>query len=164
MSMEVFVYKVYKHTFPNNKVYIGITKLNKPEYRWKDGKGYKNQPLMYDAIQKYGWDNIEHKILYYGLTKEEAEQIESELIKEYKSNNIEFGYNSESGGSFNKTISEEAKQKLSESRTRKVTCVETNITYNSAKEASEITGINKYGICCACNGRQKTSGGYHWTY
>ena len=34
------MYYVYKHTFPNNKVYIGITK-QKPIRRWKNGTNYK---------------------------------------------------------------------------------------------------------------------------
>ena len=46
-----------------------------------------------NAIKKYGWANIEHKILYTNLSKEEAEQKEIELIKEYKSNKREYGYN-----------------------------------------------------------------------
>ena len=57
-------YSVYKHTFPNGKVYIGITS-QKPEDRWSKGKGYQRQPLIYNAINKYGWDNIVHKIFLY---------------------------------------------------------------------------------------------------
>jgi hypothetical protein len=34
-------WKVYCHTFPNGKKYVGITKRS-PEERWhKDGSGYK---------------------------------------------------------------------------------------------------------------------------
>lgn len=104
------VYCVYKHIFPNNKVYIGIT-CRKPEYRWNNGKGYANkQRKMYNAIQKYGWLNIKHEILYEGLTKEEAEQKEIELIKEYNSTNDNFGYNIEKGGGLNKEITEETRK------------------------------------------------------
>ena len=66
-------YYIYKHTFPNNKVYIGITS-KKPEYRWgKEGKEYwySNRKMFY-AIKKYGWNNIIHDILFNNLTKEEA--------------------------------------------------------------------------------------------
>ena len=31
---------VYKHTSPNGKVYIGITKQN-PKQRWGNGSGYR---------------------------------------------------------------------------------------------------------------------------
>lgn len=98
-------YYVYKHTFPNGKVYIGITSL-KPEHRWNNGKGYLkktkdnkyDQPLMAYAINKYGWDNVEHEILFKGLSKKDAELKEVELISQYKSDNREFGYNLEKGG------------------------------------------------------------------
>lgn len=91
-------YCVYKHTFPNGKTYIGITRTN-PLYRWgHKGKGYRSQPLMWNAILKYGWDNIKHDILFADLSKEEAEQKEIELISLYKSNKGEYGYNIENGG------------------------------------------------------------------
>jgi group I intron endonuclease len=71
------------------------------------------QPRMAYAILKYGWDDVTHEILFEGLTKEEAEQKETELISSYKSNLRGFGYNIENGGHVNKT-SEETKKKLSE--------------------------------------------------
>ncbi|AAV30164.1 putative truncated GIY-YIG endonuclease [Lactobacillus phage LL-Ku] len=42
-------YKVYKHTTPNNKVYIGITKLDVNK-RWKNGNGYKHNQYFTRAI------------------------------------------------------------------------------------------------------------------
>ena len=63
---------VYKHTCPNGKVYIGIT-CQKPEQRWRHGKGYKRNALFFRAINKYEWENIKHEILYENLTKEQAE-------------------------------------------------------------------------------------------
>lgn len=96
---------VYIHTNKiNNKVYIGITS-QKPETRWgRDGKRYKeNQPVFYNAIQKYGWDNFNHIIFAENLTKEEAVNIEIKLIALYKSNckryqNPAYGYNMTDGG------------------------------------------------------------------
>lgn len=97
-------YTVYKHTFPDGKVYIGITSM-KPEKRWNKGKGYRRkknyryvQPLMARATLKYDWDDIKHEVLFEGLSKEEAEQKEKELIALYRSNEAEYGYNIESGG------------------------------------------------------------------
>jgi hypothetical protein len=60
-------YIVYKHTSPNNKVYIGITK-KKPNDRWASGFGYEHQIYFFRAIVKYGWDNFKHEILYTNLT------------------------------------------------------------------------------------------------
>lgn len=64
-------YCVYKHTLPNNKVYIGITKQI-PSLRWANGRGYKHSNYFYNAILKYGWLNIRHEILRDCLTIEEA--------------------------------------------------------------------------------------------
>ena len=104
-------YKVYVHIFPNNKKYVSITKQD-PQRRWQNGNGYKGQ-VVYKAIQKYKWHNIEHKILYYNLSKDAAEKYEKELIKEWKTNNRKYGYNIENGGNANKEISAETRQKLS---------------------------------------------------
>lgn len=96
--MEERKYFVYKHTFPNNKVYIGITQ-QQPEKRWKKGLGYdSHQKIMKRAIKKYGWNNIEHKILFANLTKEEACSKEIELIALYDSTNKQKGYNISKGG------------------------------------------------------------------
>jgi hypothetical protein len=80
------LYYIYKHTFPNNKVYIGKTCCN-PKYRWgKDGNRYWHNKEMYEDIQKFGWDNIKHEILYDGLTREEASQLEFDLVEQNKDN------------------------------------------------------------------------------
>lgn len=88
-------YIVYQHLFPNGKSYIGITGT-KTDRRWRNGKGYESQPKMARAIEKFGWDNIQHNILLCGLKKEEAEEKEKELIVKY--NSIENGYNTSVGG------------------------------------------------------------------
>ena len=72
-------YKVYVHIFPNQKTYIGITRQD-VEKRWQNGFGYKNQPI-YEKIQKYGWDNIKHAVLYENLNRQEAQSKEIELMK-----------------------------------------------------------------------------------
>ena len=108
------MYTVYQHKNKiNGKVYIGITS-QKLEQRWgSQGCNYKSSPHFYSAIQKYGWDNFEHNILFTELTKEQACLKEQELIKEYNSMNREFGYNSTSGGDIF-TMNEETKQKISQ--------------------------------------------------
>ena len=93
------MWTVYKHTFPNGKVYIGITS-QKPYIRWKYGKGYTTT-IMKNAIKKYGWGNISHEILFENLNKEQAEQKEIDLIKLFRSNKFEYGYNLASGGAVN---------------------------------------------------------------
>ncbi len=110
-------YTVYIHIFPNNKKYVGIT-LQKPKQRWRKGNRYND--YMKKAIAKYGWENIEHEILYENLTKEEAEQKEIDLIKEYKTNNRKYGYNIANGGFHQGNVSEETKEKISKSNKGKV--------------------------------------------
>ena len=68
-------YTVYKHVSPSGKQYIGITKWD-VEKRWSNGEGYKQCSYFYNAIQKYGWDNFEHIILYTNLSREKACEIE----------------------------------------------------------------------------------------
>ena len=107
-------YTVYKHTSPSGKVYIGITGKT-PELRWRNGRNYKSCPYFHHAIQKYGWDNFTHEILFTGLTKEEACIKEGQLISEYQSDNPDFGYNLNSGGGAGFTgghHSEETKLKI----------------------------------------------------
>lgn len=106
------IYSIYKHTNKiNGKSYIGQTKL-KPIQRWKNGEGYRSCTLFYRAIQKYGWDNFKHEILYTNLTLEEANQLEEELINKYDTTNPNYGYNIKYGGN-NNTITEDIKHKIS---------------------------------------------------
>ena len=105
-------YSVYSHTSPSGKVYIGITK-QRPTARWGNGRGYKENRHFTNAIIKYGWDNFTHRVLYTGLTKEEAEETEIRLIAKGKCTDTRFGYNRDLGG---KLHSEETAQKLSEAR------------------------------------------------
>lgn len=110
-------YTVYVHVVPNGKFYVGITKTD-PEKRWKNGSGYKKQ-IFYRAIQKYGWDNIEHRIVAENLCRSAAEEMEKRLIGELKSNQKEFGYNLEGGGLKNVSITEETRRKMSESASKR---------------------------------------------
>lgn len=94
---------VYCHTNKeNNKKYVGITKQN-PIKRWDSGEGYKTVKhkngvnTFYEDVQKYGWENFTHEILYSELTVEEANNKEIELIQKYSSLQPN-GYNISKGG------------------------------------------------------------------
>ena len=90
-------YSVYIHTNKiNGKRYVGVT-TRKPEYRWKNGEGYKDQPHFYSAIQKYGWDNFSHFILEVD-TPELMYQLEKQYIEYYQTTNPDKGYNKSLGG------------------------------------------------------------------
>ncbi len=105
------MYYVYRHTSPSGKSYIGITRQH-PEKRWQGGLGYRTQQRFYRAILKYGWDNFTHEILYAGLSFEDAEQKERELIYKHRSFDKNFGYNIERGGNCRKEVSETTREKI----------------------------------------------------
>lgn len=109
-------YLVYKHTAPNGKAYIGITSQRNPLRRWQHGVGYRTQEYFARAIAKYGWDAFTHEILFEGLSKEEAEAKEIQLISELKTNDRDYGYNIENGGNVPGSHSEETKRKISEAQ------------------------------------------------
>lgn len=183
-------YCVYMHVNKaNGKRYIGITSDN-PLKRWANGKGYYRNKHFSDAINKYGWNNFEHVILYTDLTKDEACETEQYLIKYYQTQDKRMGYNLTSGGE-HFVHSEESKQRMSERRkgkgTRKrtpeqiehmkashgggaapssVICLDTGERYRSINDASRATGINKKGIsgCCRNKKNYNTAGGYRWAY
>lgn len=90
------LYTIYKHTSPSGKVYIGQT-CQKVWVRWlHNGKGYQDNPILWKAIQKYGWENFTHEILLEGISKSEANYAETYLIKWYKLHHI--SYNVTDGG------------------------------------------------------------------
>lgn len=107
-------YKLYVHIAPNGKRYYGITK-QKPKQRWANGKGYIKNKYFTSAINKYGWENIQHIVLHEGLDKEEAEELEQYMIQWYNTANRNHGYNISLGGETG-NHSEESRRKLSESK------------------------------------------------
>ena len=88
---------VYIHISPSNKYYVGITS-QKPKYRWNNGEGYKYNVYFYRAVQKYGWNNIQHEIIAEHLTHDEACDMEKTLIKKLQANDRMYGYNLTDGG------------------------------------------------------------------
>ena len=71
-------YSVYQHVTPDGMYYFGQT--NDIKRRWRNnGAEYKTTSL-YPYIEKYGWDNIQHIVLFKDQTKENALWIEDFLI------------------------------------------------------------------------------------
>ena len=105
---------VYEHQSPSGKIYVGITHYKNPNIRWQNGKGYNRCPFFWPAIQKYGWDNIEHRVIATNLSRKSACDLERSLIKEYK--NLGISYNSAEGGEgVQGKMSDTAKKHISES-------------------------------------------------
>lgn len=148
------MWTVYKHTCKiNGKIYIGITK-NSVKQRWgKDGHGYKpskgEYTCFYRAIQKYGWDNFEHEILFEGLTYEQALEKEKDLIKFYNCK-APFGYNLTEGGdgTLGIKVTKEFRKKKSEAMSggnnitaRKVSC--DGKIFDTINDCAEYLGVSR---------------------
>lgn len=183
MSSALPKFTLYIHTFPNNKVYIGITS-QEPTRRWGNhGQGYKQNPAMWNAIIKYGWQNIKHEILYSDLTEEQANTLEIKLIAQYNSTHPDFGYNIWPGGLVCSgwKHSEESKQKMAAAfkgkkypdrhsnkgqRFGRVPVFQYDLEgnfinqYTGYYEASKNIGIPEYGISDCANGLCKTYYGF----
>lgn len=132
--MSDLCWSVYIHTNKvNNKKYVGITSQD-PQDRWLGGHGYSRKLKFGRAIEKYGWDGFEHRIIYENISEDEAKNIEGALIRELMTQDDRYGYNMTSGGDgllgFKHT--EESRRKMSASKSG-------SNHYNYGKHLSEIT-------------------------
>lgn len=106
----------------NNKVYIGQS--IKPEYRWYQHKshsaiGSDHKQYLHKSIAKYGLENFVFEVIATCRTQEDANYIETVLIKQYNSCNSQFGYNIKPGGN-NSSPSEETKEKMRQATLRQI--------------------------------------------
>ncbi len=111
---------IYKATNKiTKKSYIGFTldflsrkRIHKNSALNNDSKN----TIFYNSIKKYGFDNFEWTILYQSKDIEHTFHImEDYFINEYKTL-IPYGYNMKSGGKGNIFVSEEVRNKISNSR------------------------------------------------
>lgn len=181
-------YCVYVHTNKiNGKKYVGQT-CQKPEVRWAKGFGYlkKNDngsyknPHFAAAIVKWGWDNFEHEVVASNLTREEANNIEIRLIKEYKTQDSKYGYNICDGGNFSngnkgKQFSDEWKRKIGDPQkgAKNHNAMKVNQytkdgkfvkTWDCIMDAARALGIKNSDISRCCKGKLKSCGGFVWCY
>lgn len=139
------VYYVYIHITPSNKKYIGITR-QVPKYRWKNGRGYDRNPHFYNAILSYGWENIQHIIIFDSLTVVEAKNIEIMMISLYNTTNREYGYNMMKGGDTGlaaNMYTPERRQIMSNARKGK--CM--GYMHSSSKEVICLNTLERFGSC-----------------
>lgn len=130
---------VYCHTTPSGKKYIGITR-NKPETRWKNGKGYSSNHIFTAAINKYGWENISHEILLVCDSPDKAKEAEKYFIAHFKTKDRKHGYNFTDGGDGTSgyEFSKEAIEKLREAQRNRTYTEERN-----QKISEKLKGIPK---------------------
>jgi hypothetical protein len=84
-------YSVYMHVFPDGKRYVGMTGVSLHE-RWNNGHGYRGMEID-SAINRVGWANIRHYLLFEGLDKNSARFVENYMINKYRTYNPSYGYN-----------------------------------------------------------------------
>lgn len=97
MKKDNTTFKIYIHKLKvDGRVYVGQTSSSMEERAGSNGYRYKHCPKFWHAIQKYGWESFEHILIKDGLTLDEANQLEDELILKY--NSIENGFNINRGG------------------------------------------------------------------
>ena len=111
-------YLIYKHTAPNGKAYIGQTcNLHRRNIMHRNTSGCR---AFAAAIKKYGWDSFVHEILAEGLTLEEANALEVEMIVQHNTISPN-GYNLKSGGENGVPSPESIERAASKRRGRKLT-------------------------------------------
>lgn len=138
------IYIVYIHTNKiNNKKYVGMTRMSLKE-RWKKGTNYFHNEDLTNDVRKYGQENFDHEVYASGLTREEASELEKELIKKFDTTNPEYGYNLDSGG-LNPKHAESTKKKMREKR----------LGYKQSEETKEKLRIASTGNK-NCLGRKQT--------
>lgn len=142
ITKDRFGYTVYEHVFPDGKRYIGITS-HPTEYRWRGGEGYSNMPKMKAAIDRYGWDNIEHRIVASGLSKNAAQQMEAILIAETDS--VRNGYNASSNA---KTIAvkREKKRKRVEANEKAILDTAKKVSRNPDRDMAILLLLLQHGL------------------
>lgn len=123
-----FLYKITN--LKNNKVYIGQS-YSEIE-RWRQHKyAARSKPKQYidSAIKKHGIVNFTYEVIAVTLSKQDADYVEIELIKQYDSRNRKYGYNISAGGEeiwnkglpkekhpmYGKKHTKESRQKMSDS-------------------------------------------------
>lgn len=92
---------LYEATFPNGKLYIGISNnLKYRIWRHKHAVEHGSKILVHLAIRKYGIDNVRWRTLAIGL-RSYIKDLEVAAIAKFKTLDRRFGYNITLGGESN---------------------------------------------------------------
>jgi hypothetical protein len=151
------MYTVYSITVPaEHKTYVGFTSGRLCE-RFGRGEHYiKNKPFYADIV-KYGWDNLEKKVLFTTPIKLEAQRVEALYIFYLGTHLAEYGYN--------KYLN---RQRLNEatgliSSCRPVKNLGTGEVYKSVAAAAEAIGVKPNTLYSAIS-KERICHGTIWVY
>lgn len=92
---------VYCLTFPNGKRYVGIgLSRGGITIRFNSYKNYRceDQPKLFNALKKYGSENVKYEIILQTDDREKACKVEIQLISLWGLQNDKYGYNISAGG------------------------------------------------------------------
>lgn len=117
-------YLIYKITSPTGGIYIGramerpnMTPTQSMKYRQKNGRGYKDSPALWNAIQKYGWDNMHKEVIQSHMDLNTANELEKILILKNSTNSYNIAAGGDGGNTYCKMDMDSlAKVKLKLSR------------------------------------------------
>lgn len=79
-------FTVYEHITPDGMYYFGIT--TDVEKRWAYNGGNYKKTTLEPYIKKYGWENIQHQVLFTNQTEKNARWIENFLIRTAKEDGV----------------------------------------------------------------------------
>lgn len=94
-NMKTNGYWVYTHETPDGMVYVGRSSVKKTSRRWI--KANYRRCSLGKYIDIWGWDNIKHKVIKDGLTKEESYLLEDEIITFLRNNDVCINKNTSGG-------------------------------------------------------------------
>lgn len=97
-NFTVYAYMNLSEGKDLGKFYVGQTKHSPKKRAGKNGIKYNKCSYFWNAIQKYGWDAFGLITIKTGLSKEEADRLETFYIRMFQSDDPEYGYNITAGG------------------------------------------------------------------
>lgn len=152
MRKEDKLYTVYRlENVVTKKNYIGMTSRN-PKRRWSSGYNGK----MGDAINNYPFDLCWKKhIEFQTPNKNQALELEAELMKWYDS--IENGYNTSSYGGTSYKRTEETKRKMAEAKSGRVLTEEHKKKISESMTGHEVSEDTKRKMAEAHTGKPNAS-------
>jgi group I intron endonuclease len=98
MKTMHYIYKITNKI--NSKIYIGQTNntsLRWSQHK-SNAKHNRGQQIITRAISKYGVDNFDFDVIASCKTQEDTNLTEEQIIFQYDSRNLEKGYNVDAGG------------------------------------------------------------------
>lgn len=175
-------YKVYRLTFPDGRVYVGMTSKNLIK-RFGDGLGYihncgERMPVA-KAIAWFGWRNVRISVEAEFDEREKAEEKEKSLISELHACELDKGFNVQTGGKSGCTFNSAFIKSVSGVRRSPDTefkpghechtlhpfmCLENGRKYASRPEAEADLGVKLGHVAEVCKGKRKKCGGYTFRY